>query len=212
MQKINFKIIFSEESELQRILWTKGRLEWYTNHNYNVSKLILPKDVTPEKLAALSEEEISEAVKKEFDPTIYQKHVQSIDSLLQKYLDILAEKFSAIDIEVLPNIEIRLTRYGMAGSYNIPNVAIVNISNFYDVGLIRNILHESIHLHVQPLIYKYGVDQWQKEVIVDGLFEKFFPDLFKKQTYPSDMSVVQNIFNSQYPNLDSIMSNVIISS
>ena len=205
MQKISFKIIFSEETELQRVLWTKGRLNWYRNHNYNVNNLNLPNDITPDKLINLSENEIVSTIKAEYDPSLYQSHTETISSLLPKYLDELAEKFPTIGIEVLPEINIKLTRYGMAGSYNIPNVVIVNISNFYDIGLIRNILHESIHLHIQALIDKHGLGQWQKEVMVDSLFEKFFPDLFKKQTYPSDMSVVQNIFNTHYPNLELVM-------
>ena len=84
----------------------------------------------------------------------------------------------------------------------------IKYSKFFDIGLVRNILHETIHLHIQNLINKYKIGQWEKEIIVDNLFEKFFPLLVKKQNYPKNMSKIQEIFNKNYPNLELIMRNV----
>ena len=208
MEKIKILIKYSEELELQRVLQTKERLKWYFDNGYNLSNSVLPQNISTEELSKKSEDEIAEYVSKEYDSEVFKLHIQIINSLLPNYLNKLADYFSEINIKVLPNIEIKLTKYGTAGSYNTPNTVIVNISRFFDVGLIRNILHEIIHLHIQGLVDKYQIEQWEKEIVVDSIFEKFFPDIYKKQNYKIDESRVQKIFKENYPNLELIMLNI----
>ena len=208
MERIKFSIKYSKEFELQRVLSTKKRLRWYFENGYKLSNMVLPKNISIEELNRKSESEIKEYVDEEYDGEFFQPHEQTIKLLFSKYLDKLSDHFLEIKIEVLPDIEINLTKYGMSGSYNVPNVVIVNISKFFNIGLVRNILHETIHLHIQNLIDKYKIGQWEKEVIVDNFFEKFFPLLVKKQNYSKDMSKIQEIFNKNYPNLELIMQDI----
>lgn len=208
MKQIKFLIKYSKELEIQRVLSTKRKLKWYVDNGYNLSNSVLPKNINIKEFDKKSESEIFEYVDEEYDPEIFKQHKQAINSLLSDYLNKLTNYLSEINIEILPNIEIRLTKYGTAGSYNVPNIVIINILNFFNIGLIRNILHEIIHLHIQSLIDKYKTGQWEKEIIVDCIFKKFFPDISKKQDYKIDASNIQKIFEENYPKIELIIRTV----
>lgn len=208
MGKIEFSIKYSTESEIERVLATKRRLKWYFDNGYNLSNSVLPKNISVEELNKKSEIELTKYIKEEYNSELFIPHEKTINLLLPEYLNKLEVYFSQVNIEVLPNIEIRLTKYGTAGSYNVPNIVIVNISNFFNIGLIRSILHETIHLHIQSLIDKYKIGQWEKEIIIDNIFEKFSPDILKRQNYPIDTSRIKKIFEENYPKIELIISNI----
>lgn len=208
MKKIQFSVKYSKDFEIERVLSTKRRLKWYFDNGYNLSNSVLPKNISVEELEKASEKEIIEYVSEEYNPEIFKQHEKDINYLLPEYLDKLRDYLSGVNIELLPYIEIRLTKYGVTGSYKVPNIIVVNISKFFSIGLIRNILHEAIHLHIQNFIDKYEIGQWEKEIIVDSLFEKFSPDIFKRQNYRIDASGVQKIFEENYPQIELIISEV----
>lgn len=205
---MKFSIKFSKESEIQRVLWTKERFKWYKDNKYDLNNFVLPKKFSAEDLSEKSDIEITKYIDEEYDTEFFQPHIQTINSLLPDYLNKLRDYFSEINVEVLPEIEIKLTRYGIGGSYGIPNGVIINVSKRFNIGLVRTILHETIHLHIQYLIDKYKIDQWEKEIIVDNIFEKFSPDIFKKQNYLIDADIIQKIFKENYPNIELIMSSI----
>lgn len=208
MKKIKFFLKYSKKFEIQRVLSTKKKLKWYFDNGYNLSNSVLPKQLSADELDKKLETEIIKYINEEYDSEFFQPHIRTINSLLPNYLNKLIEYFSQIDIEGLSSIEIKLTKYGTAGSYNTPNIVIVNISRSFNIGLIRNILHEIIHLHIQGLIDKYQIKQWEKEIIVDCLFEKFNADILKRQNYPMDASKIQKIFHENYPNIELIVRNI----
>ena len=209
MKKINFFIKYSKEFEIQRVLSTKRKLKWYFDNGYNLSNSVLPKNMSVEELEKKSEKEIIKYVNEEYSGEVFKTHEQAINSLLPDYLNKLSNYFFEINIELLSNIEIKLTKYGTAGSYNFPDIIIVNVLKFFNIGLIRNILHETIHLHIQSLIDKYKIGQWEKEIIVDCIFEKFSPDIFKRQNYKIDASNIQKIFKENYPKIELIIYTVL---
>lgn len=208
MEKIKFSIKYSREFEIQRVLSTKKKFKWYSDNGYNLNNFTLPKGFSAEELSRKSETEIISHVNKEYDAEFFQPHIQAINSLLPNYLDKLTNYLFEIDVKILPNIEIKLTRYGIGGSYNVPNTVITNTSKLFNIGLVRIILHETIHLHIQGLIDKYKIGQWEKEIIVDSLFEKFSVDIFKRQNYLIDASKIQKIFKENYPKIELIIQNV----
>ncbi len=57
-----------------------------------------------------------------------------------------------------------LTNYGVGGSYNLPNIIILNINNKKGF---KTIIHEIIHLLIETWIQEYKVQHWEKERIVD---------------------------------------------
>lgn len=208
VDEMSFTVSFSKEIEIQRLLSTKNDLEWFAKNGYDANRFPLPKEMSPEKLGAAKNSDIQIAVENDYDPEAYKPHEQTILNLLPNYLDTLSGSFSKIGIKVQPNIGIKLTKYGTGGSYTIPNVVLVNISNYYNIGLIRTILHEIIHLHIQHLIDAYKIRQWHKEAIVDCVFENIFPSLLKRQHYQEDVSKTQETFKKYYPDLDLIIETV----
>ena len=208
MKKIKFLIKYSKEFEIQRVLSTKKKLKWYSDNGYNLNNFTLPKGLSVEELSKSSEAEIISYINEEYDSEFFQPHAQTVNSLLPNYLNKLADYFLGINVKILPNIEIKLTRYGIGGSYNIPNTVIINTSKLFNIGLVRVVLHEIIHLHIQNLIDKYEIGQWEKEIIVDGIFEKFSVDIFKRQNYPIEASKIQKIFKENHPKIELIVHNV----
>ena len=208
MKKIKFSIKYSREFEIQRVFSTKKKLKWYSDIGYNLNNFVLPKGFSAEELSNKSEAEIISYVSEEYNAEFFQPHMQTVNSLLPNYLNKLADYLFEINVKVLPNVEIQFTRYGIGGSYNIPNTVIINTSKLFSIGLVRVILHEIIHLHIQGLIDKYKIGQWEKEIIVDSLFEKFSVDIFKRQNYQIDEANIQKIFKEHYPDLESIMRNI----
>ena len=208
MKKIKFLIKYSKEFEIQRVLSTKKKLKWYSDNGYNLNNFTLPKGLSVEELSKSSEAEIISHINEEYDSEFFQPHAQTVNSLLPNSLNKLADYLLGINVKILPNIEIKLTRYGIGGSYNIPNTVIINTSKLFNIGLVRVVLHEIIHLHIQNLIDKYEIGQWEKEIIVDGIFEKFSVDIFKRQNYPIEASKIQKIFKENHPKIELIVHNV----
>lgn len=208
MKKVKFLIKYSKELEIERVLSTKKKFDWYFDNGYSLNNSVLPKHINLEEFNKKTEKELINYINEEYTSKFFQLSKKEIKFLLPTYLSKLEDFFSKINIKLLPSIEIILTKYGTTGSYIIPNVVIVNTSKFFSVGLIRNILHEIIHLHIQSLIDKYKIKQWEKEIIVDSIFEKFFKALFKSQNYLIDASKIKKIFNKNYPNIELIISNI----
>ncbi len=200
--KLNFK--YSVELEAERVRNTLDKLDWFLKNHYKTESLIFPKDVS----VGDSKDEILEKVKKEFDINKYKDVEESLKKLFDLYKSRLLSFVREIDSTPINDVNVILTKYGIAGSYNVPNTVIVNFSKFFNIGLLRILLHEIIHLHIQHLIDLYKISQWQKEIIVDSLFEKAFPDLVKKQDYPIDVSATKKIFDKYYPNLEAVVDNV----
>ena len=126
--------------------------------------------------------------------------------MYEKYETRLEEFIKSFNLPVIPNIKVFLTNYGIGGSYSLPNKIFVNVSRFFSVGLIRNILHEIIHLHIEPLINQYKVSQWDKETIVNLLFEKAFPGIYKEPNIPIDTTKAKKVFEENFPNIEEIIS------
>lgn len=200
--KINFK--YSIGLETKRVLDTIGRLNWFLKNRYKMEFLVFPKGVSTND----PKNKIIKKIKEEFNIDKYTDVEKSLIKLFYLYELKFISFIKKFGLTLIPNVDIILTRYGVGGSYNLPNIVIVNFSKFFSIGLLRTVLHEMIHLHIQHLIDEYKIEQWQKEVIVDNLFEKFSPDISKKQKYPMDMSNTEKIFNKYYPNLELIMYNI----
>ena len=102
---------------------------------------------------------------------------------------------------------INLTKYGTGGSYNLPNTVIINVSFNYNLGLLRTIMHEIIHLSIQKYIDEYKIGQWQKERIVDLFFIKNFPKRIKMgNVYMSiNTDKIDQVFDQNFPDMRAIV-------
>ena len=103
---------------------------------------------------------------------------------------------------------IYLTKYGVGGSYNLPNSIIVNIKYKYSFGLLHTVFHEMLHLIIHPWITEYKISHWRKEKVVDLLLTKLAPQLSKPQQLPIETENIDKIFNEYYPDIELIIKNI----
>ena len=104
--------------------------------------------------------------------------------------------------------EIKLTKYGVGGSYNLPNTIIVNFQGKFGIGVSKTIIHEIVHLSIQELIEKYKVGHWEKERVVDLILLKIVPEIAKMQNISIDTKLVDEAFERYYPNLEEVIKNL----
>ena len=65
----------------------------------------------------------------------------------------------------IPSIfDVRLTQYGVSGSYQLPNFITFEIDSKDGI---QTLFHEMIHLMIESDVQTYGVKQWEKERTVD---------------------------------------------
>jgi hypothetical protein len=203
---IKLLIEYSKEFELERIESTINRLDWYLGNKYSLDSLSFPKNVDVDNLKEIKKEELVGAVGREYEETKFVATAESILQMYKKYENKLEDFIKSIGLSVIPEIKVFLTNYGIGGSYHLPNEIVININRFFGIGLIRNILHEIIHLHIQHLIDQYKISQWDKETVVNLLFEKAFPDIYKEPNIPIDTTKTKKIFEENFPNINKIVS------
>ncbi len=196
---------YSKTLEKERIINTIKRLGWYKENKYNVDLIGFPKVLDRENIFSVSDTDILNAIDAEYDETKFVESEKSLKELFSFYHDQLVIFLNETKLSVISPIVVQLTMYGMAGSYSLPNKAIVNVSKFYSVGLMRNVLHEIVHLHIQHLIDTYKIGQWQKERIVDLLMEKLVPKLARRQRMPIDTEKIDQTFEAYYPNVSHVL-------
>ncbi|MFC1700789.1 hypothetical protein ACFLZ0_01485, partial [Patescibacteria group bacterium] len=98
-----------------------------------------------------------------------------------------------------------LTKYGTGGSYNLPNRIILNFNKKTPNDIIRIIIHEIIHLLIQPLIEKFEIEHWPKERIVDLMLSKIMPELTKMQKLSQNTEKIDKLFNKFFPDIEKII-------
>lgn len=185
-EPINLSFEYSKALEKERIINTIKRFPWYREQGYNINQMDLPEKLDKENLAGVSDGDLEKAIDAEFDEKKFADSEKSLTELFPRYRDNLISFLRETKLSPIPSISVQLTMYGSGGSYKPPHKVIVNISKYYGTGLLRNMLHEIIHLHIQYFIDEYKLGQWQKERIVDLLMERFVPKLSKQQQMPMD--------------------------
>lgn len=150
-------IQYSEELEVKRILNTLSKMVWYREHGYNP---VIPDGVNKENVEGV--------VGKNF---IFEDYKKTEDDLRSKFDEHLIKKVEKqIGKNFNEDILVVLTKYGTAGSYNLPNKVIINFRTNKDI--IKCLRHELIHLLVEEEVKKKGLNQKEKEKWVDELMEK----------------------------------------
>ena len=151
-------INFSVDFEKERVRQTKLRLPWYHKQGYTVS---LPQgDLS-------SQESITKEIQQEFTPTVYKHEAAEAIKIFEHYEERFFPALQSIfGDKAIPNIKLYLTQYGTGGSYQLPNMVIVNIKLPHHFG---TLFHEILHLHLEPYIKHYQITHWIKERTVDLL-------------------------------------------
>lgn len=203
-EPIRLTMLYSQESERRRVSQTLDKLAWYKEQKYT---LTFPLDFDPEKDCVL--EELGGVIEKDFDSKIYEKKAQEIESEWKKVSPVFFERASRFGIDLEPEYRIFLTRYGVGGSYWLPNNIQLNFEypNYENKeSIIMVLAHEMLHLKIESWIKEYDIPHWTKERLVDLMYNKIFSDKKPRlQRDPENPERVQEVFERLFPDMKGII-------
>ena len=179
-------IIYNKEYDTRRVMNTIKKIDWYTENKYDYKSLSFPKTLDKEKLKDYSEDAIQIAVEAEYSDDLYRENEKFLLANWEKIFKEIELAFSKSNLICQDEYRIFLTKYGMGGSYDLPNTVILNLSKTSGEYMLKTIIHEIIHLAIQEYIDNFKINQWEKERIVDLFFVKNF----------SKRAVIQNVYMS----------------
>jgi len=206
------KIIYNKEFDIKRVINTIKKINWFVENKYEYKEFSFPKILDVEKLKDYSDKEIENAVMAEYDEELYKKNETFLINNWEKISEEIKISFSKSSISAQNEYIIYFTKYGTGGSYNLPNTVIINLNRRWEVGMLRTIIHEIIHLAIEKDILEYKIGQAQKERIVDLFFIKNFPRrVFMQNTYMSiDTSKIDQAFDDNFPDMKKVIEKSII--
>lgn len=178
------KYIFSYdiESEVDYVEELLGDYDWMIKNGYDPN---LPKGITKES----TKKEIEEAVRKDFpkNKEEFISKVKTITQQLKENKKSIDEFFEAFEYEIPEEVDVWFSFYGVGGSYYVPDRMVV-LGSLKAVFIFENIIHETVHLLIEkPLIEKYDISHWRKEMLVDILCESSLLDgVYRKNQIQND--------------------------
>lgn len=190
---LELKIQFGKDLEFKRVKNTLEKMDWYNSHGY---KPRLPEGIFNNS----SEKEIQNQITKEFEEKNYKEAAGKLESDFSTIKDKLSKKTKEVFNTSIPEtFFIYLTKYGMGGSYDLPNVVIHNISNKKGF---KTIVHEIIHLLIENQIQKFNIQHWEKERIVDLILNSekfsFLEYNYWQNNYNGVEKYIDGLFNSHF--------------
>ncbi len=200
---IKLRIEYSPQLEVTRIRNVIEKLDWYKEQGY-VENSFLPHGIRREKIRDLTEERIGEIVSEEYDEDLYKEVAARIWAEWEKFSENGLQNLSESGLELQSEYRIRLTKYGPSGSYNYPDLVVLRISEAGPERTLKVIIHEIIHLAIQPYIEKHSVPHWKKERLVDLIFQKILPKLTTKQNIKEKVDDVDESFDHYFPDIEKI--------
>jgi hypothetical protein len=194
---MNIKLIieFSIELEIKRVTSTLAKMDWYKSNGYNP---LLPANL----------KDIGTSVRDEHEEVIFKKVSSKIEDQWLVYGHDLPIKFQELGLKYQNNYHIQLTKYGVKGSYNLPNLIILNIKERKIQDIIRTVIHEIIHLSIEDLIIECKISHWQKERLVDLIFAKIYPSLNKMRETKTNAEIVDVSFNKYFPDVEKVIKDL----
>ncbi len=195
------RIEYSPELEIKRVSQTLKRAAWYREHGY-ASKLALPSGIDLDHDHA--PEQIRQAVQAEYEESSYIDFKKQIENGFAAIAD--SSVFADSPLKFKSSYRIKLTKYGTGGSYHLPETIVINIVKMK--ASVAAILHEMIHLAIEPLIQQHAVSQHSKERLVDLLLKELFPGYAYEQPRFADNPQIDEAFKAFYPDIKGIISHI----
>lgn len=201
---IKLRLNFSAEDEVERIKYTLGRLGWFREQKYKINlpsgiEEILKHGKRP------TDQEIANAVSNEFARQDYKEKVDELEMGWEKDGNSFLESLATLGLPIQHEYEVLFTKYGVGGSYGLPNFIQININYPNARDVLSTVFHEVIHLTIENLIKEYKIDHWTKERLVDLIFGRFFPTKQRLQRNPNEFEKVSEIFNKFFPDIKTII-------
>lgn len=201
---IKINIRHSLTFEIQRVISVAKRAEWYEKMKYRLS---LPKGIALAEIKNFSTNQIKKAVAKEYKEENYEKAKLHIQKEWNGNCAGLKEKIIKNGLQPHDAYIIFLTKYGVGGSYELPNKIIINFKTIEIADMPRVIIHEIIHLAIEPLIQKHETRHWEKERIVDLLFNRIDRTLSRMQNITINTQKIDTSFGKFFPDIEKILQN-----
>lgn len=170
-QNHEFQYLYSIETEIGYLRDLSPNIE-SLSRRYNAK---IPDGVSIGDVTEFNEPLLRAAIERELDLEIAQKStaelkhgLEPIKSNLERYLDTLPG-------ERIGKIRILWTKYGPGGSYGKPGI--VRLRFDAAVPILVNFVHELTHSIVEDsLVQKFGLQQADKERLIDYLVLQVLPD------------------------------------
>lgn len=199
--KLNF--IFSLKHEIERVQNTLKKIDFFKKHEY---RILLPKGIQENSTS----EEIKYSVTQEWNEKLYEKVEQEIRPEWVKIIGQYQNSLKETKFVLSPQYNIYLTRYGVGGSYGLPNNIVLNVfksdgTKKGAVYLAGTIAHEITHLLVEEYILEYKVSHWNKEYIVSKFLCVLLPHFSMPLNPREDEDLIDDLFNAHYPDVESII-------
>lgn len=203
---IKLTVKFSPEFEVEQVKKTLSGLQWFKDNGYNNVKL--PENLMVNFGTDTSEDQIKTAVEAEYNEEDFRIKESYLLENWDKVVSGVSAELARTSLNIRGTYTLYLTKYGVGGSYNYPDIVIVNARSFGQ-GLLRKVFHEIVHLMIHQWIVEYKVNHWQKERIVDLLMMKFVPQISRNQQIPVEIATpVDRVFSEYYPNIELVIKNV----
>jgi hypothetical protein len=199
---MELKYIFSERNEIERIQSTIKKIAWYREQNY---KLVFPNNIKDLPDDMVTDELVKQGVREEFEEERYEEIAKEIENKWSAIKDEYQKNLKKLGLPLQDVYLIYFTKYGVGGSYNLPNKIILNVSGKRDK--LSIITHEIVHLAIEALIEKYKIDHWTKERIVDLIHNRFRNEN-ELQRDPENSQEIQQIFEKYFPDITKVISEI----
>ncbi|MBM3271668.1 hypothetical protein FJY94_00045 [Candidatus Kaiserbacteria bacterium] len=191
---------YSLNREIERVRTTFQKIAWFREHKY-------PLTLPPALINATTpnDEEIRGAVTTDFDEIHYATVAATLQSGWQ-HVGATCER-SLFDLfpSLTREVTVRLTCYGVGGSYHAPATIVTNIAlRTNPEDLQKTLLHETIHLGLRTLVEEESLDHWVKERLVDRISEKVNSKYGRLQKISADVSHVDEVFDAAFPDIQAI--------
>lgn len=203
----NLKINFSIEDEVKRIKYTLGKLDWFVAQGYKINLPIKIKEMVDQKHIP-TDEEILEAVSAEFNQKEYEDKTHDLTHRWEETKKNFLKKLKMLGLPLQPAYLVSFTKYGVGGSYGLPNRVRINFDYSYAKNILAITFHEIIHLTIENLIIEHDINHWTKERLVDLVYSRFFPAEKRLQKNPEKSEQVDVIFNEFFPDVRKIISEI----
>lgn len=193
-------IEYSLEREVDRVRSTSAKLAWFRERKY---PLTIPPPLRDGE--QVDDAALAEVVRADYDATRYESAAKSLAARWQDVDATCTRSLYEIFPDLTQNATIRLTRYGVGGSYHAPATIVANIELRQDSDLLKTLLHETIHLGLRTIVEEDDLDHWVKERLVDRVSMAVNPTYGRLQKIHADILNVDTVFDATFPDTVSIV-------
>lgn len=190
---MDIQINYGKNVEFERVKSTLKKLDWFNEQGYKIG---LPKGITEKS----SDNNIKNQIKKEYNQETFDSYSRELLYMFNKIKDQFEKTLKEVFGDKIPNnFEVYLTRYGVGGSYNLPNRIIKNCTHPKEG--IKTLVHEIIHLIIQEKIDEHEIKHWEKERIVDLILNSKIFSFLEYNYWQSSYNSIENYIDPLFKKL-----------